>query len=143
MLGGLITERDSNDKTGLPFLVRIPILKHLFGSTTKNKSRKELMIFVQPHIMADGATHVQEQAEWGKQNIGFDSTLRFAEPPDEPPLAAQEKSNGRSQPEDGTPLLPLPAWSAKEVRPTVTVRSRGSEKASKPSVTIPKAELVE
>jgi type II secretory pathway component GspD/PulD (secretin) len=27
MLGGLITERDSNDKTGLPFLVRVPFLR--------------------------------------------------------------------------------------------------------------------
>jgi len=77
MLGGLITERDTDNKAGLPFLVRIPIIKHLFGSTTKSKERRELMIFVQPRIMPDGTSHMLEQAKMGDLSQHFDEALRF------------------------------------------------------------------
>lgn len=112
MLGGLITERDTNNKTGLPFLVRVPILKHIFGSTSKNKERRELMIFVQPHIMPDGATHVQEGSNWSKNIEGYDSVQRFATAQEDTPINALPPSVGsHSQPGDASPLLPLPSWS--------------------------------
>lgn len=82
MLGGLITERDTNNKSGLPFLVRIPIIKHLFGSTTNNKERREMMIFVQPRILPDSASHMLEQAKIGDNSANFDEAAGFAGTPE-------------------------------------------------------------
>ena len=82
MLGGLITERDTNNKSGLPLLVRIPIIKHLFGSTNSNKERRELMIFVQPRILDDSSAHMLEQARLGDASANFDQTASFAGMPE-------------------------------------------------------------
>ena len=82
MLGGLITERDSNNKSGLPFLVRIPLIKYLVGSTNKAKERREMMIFVQPHILPDGTAHMLEQAKFGDYSANFDEAAGFAGMPE-------------------------------------------------------------
>jgi general secretion pathway protein D len=51
VLGGLITERESKTENGVVFLRRIPILKQLFNRTETNKTREELLIFIQPTIV--------------------------------------------------------------------------------------------
>jgi len=82
MLGGLITERDTNNKSGLPFLVRIPLIKYLVGSTNSIKERREMMIFVQPVIMPDSATHVLEQERFGDYSDNYDEAAGFAGRPE-------------------------------------------------------------
>lgn len=83
MLGGLITERDTNNKGGLPFLVRIPVLKHLFGNTNIKKERREMMIFVQPRILSDSADHMLEQAKIGDHMSTYTQTEQFASMPED------------------------------------------------------------
>ena len=83
MLGGLITERDTNNKNGLPFLVRIPVIKHLFGSTNTTKERRELIIFVQPRILPDETTHRLEQARMADHSLNFDEAASFGGYPEE------------------------------------------------------------
>jgi len=83
MLGGLITERDTMNKAGLPFLVRVPVLKHLFGSTNTTKERRELMIFVQPRILEDESEHLLEQARMGDHIAQFDKAAQFGGMPEE------------------------------------------------------------
>ena len=51
VLGGLITEREEDESTGLPVIRRIPIIGKVLGSTEKRKRREELLIFIQPHII--------------------------------------------------------------------------------------------
>lgn len=50
-IAGLI--RDSNDVTrgGVPILSEIPLLGSLFGSTTRNAHRTELIILITPHVI--------------------------------------------------------------------------------------------
>ncbi|MDQ2867231.1 MAG: hypothetical protein M3R59_02295 [Verrucomicrobiota bacterium] len=50
VLGGLIQAMDQNTKTGLPLLSRIPVIGSLFRSTTRNKSRSELIILLRPEV---------------------------------------------------------------------------------------------
>lgn len=80
VLGGLITERDTGNKSGLPFLARIPILKYIFGSTSDTKERRELMVFVQPRIIADGDDYVQRQQELEEMNRSYPKAQEFADP---------------------------------------------------------------
>jgi|688.fasta_scaffold43841_4 type II secretion system protein D len=53
VLGGLITEENSKNVTGVPILSSIPGLGKLFSTTTDKKSRNELIIFIQPQIIRD------------------------------------------------------------------------------------------
>jgi general secretion pathway protein D len=53
VLGGLITEEDTITRSGVPVIKDIPGLNYLFGSTSKNKIRRELIILIQPFIIKD------------------------------------------------------------------------------------------
>lgn len=55
VIGGLIQETDKNSKAGLPWLIKIPILGYLFGNTSKDKDRTELVILLTPRIVKDQA----------------------------------------------------------------------------------------
>jgi len=51
VIGGLIRENITNDKTGVPVLQSIPILGFLFRSSGETKSKRELLIFITPRIV--------------------------------------------------------------------------------------------
>lgn len=51
VIGGLISEIESDEKSFIPVLGRIPILGNLFKKTSKSKSRAELLVFVTPRII--------------------------------------------------------------------------------------------
>jgi general secretion pathway protein D len=52
LLGGLMRDQDTSTIGGIPGLVNIPILgKYLFGNTSKDKQKEQLMIALIPHIV--------------------------------------------------------------------------------------------
>lgn len=51
IIGGLIREDSNNDRSGIPFLSKIPILGYLFGSTVNNTTRNELVILLTPRVV--------------------------------------------------------------------------------------------
>ncbi len=127
MLGGLITERDTNNKSGLPFLVRIPIIKYLVGSTNSAKERREMMIFVQPRIMEDAESHMLEQARFGDYSSNFDSAAGFAGMPETVvPRAAQVVED---KPND---LLPPPIAAQPQPKKGLLTKMKGWFQKSKP-----------
>ena len=50
-IGGIITERVSHKRVGIPFLMNIPVLGRLFGTTTDDVDRTELIILITPHVI--------------------------------------------------------------------------------------------
>jgi type II secretory pathway component GspD/PulD (secretin) len=40
-------------KTGIPFLVDLPILGKLFGFSSQQENRRDLLILITPHIVDD------------------------------------------------------------------------------------------
>ncbi|MCC2617053.1 type II secretion system secretin GspD [Aestuariibacter halophilus] len=56
VLGGLIDEDVQESVSKVPLLGDIPILGHLFKSTTTNKRKRNLMVFIRPTIVRDGVT---------------------------------------------------------------------------------------
>ncbi len=50
VLGGMISNTTSVNKTATPFLGDIPILGELFSSTTRSNEKRELIIYITPHI---------------------------------------------------------------------------------------------
>ncbi len=52
-IGGIIQENDLNSTTGVPGLVKIPIIGGLFGGKSITKTRTELVIFLTPRVVYD------------------------------------------------------------------------------------------
>jgi len=80
VLGGLISENESKANTGIPILSKIPIIKHLVGTNTKKKQRRELLILLQARIIesADDIVDVNV-SEIQRTVVGPDAEL-FAKP---------------------------------------------------------------
>lgn len=52
IIGGLIEERKSKSRSGIPLLSKIPILGYLFGTTTDEVRKTELLVMVTPHVIS-------------------------------------------------------------------------------------------
>ena len=50
-LGGLIQEQDSQGRSGVPFLSRIPFVGPLFGARSKNSLRSETVVMITPTVI--------------------------------------------------------------------------------------------
>lgn len=53
LLGGLISQGDRKTESGLPLFANFPLVGRVFGSTSDNVSRQELLIFIQTKIIRD------------------------------------------------------------------------------------------
>jgi len=51
VLGGLIKDDNTYDKNGVPFLHELPLIGPLFGSTTRNKVKTELVVLITPRVV--------------------------------------------------------------------------------------------
>ena len=56
VLGGILETERRNAENKVPWLGDIPVLGHLFKSTTKTDNKDELLIFVTPRILREGAS---------------------------------------------------------------------------------------
>lgn len=50
-LGGLIREADSNSRSGLPYLLDIPIIRDLTGTRSRDRRRTELLVLLTPRVV--------------------------------------------------------------------------------------------
>jgi general secretion pathway protein D len=102
VLGGLIIARNDKSKSGIPILSSIPYVGSLFGTTTSNKDRTELMVFMQPSIIANERSLNSVQAEMDARYKVSGRVRKFADEGDVAPL-----------PQD-LPPVPLPPLVEKE-----------------------------
>ena len=63
LLGGLISDRRTRDKEGIPIIERVPIVGDLLGTTRKGTERTELIVFIRPEVIRDGedASRITEE----------------------------------------------------------------------------------
>ncbi|MES2736340.1 MAG: secretin N-terminal domain-containing protein [Verrucomicrobiota bacterium] len=75
LLGGLIREGKSKDRTGVPILSNVPVLNFLTGSRGKDDARRELLIFIEPRIVrADYDLPPSAQDSPGNSSFGREVT---------------------------------------------------------------------
>jgi type II secretory pathway component GspD/PulD (secretin) len=80
VLGGLISEQEKKDTKGMPFLSRIPGVGNLFKDNANNTTRKELIIFIQPHVVTDNdSLRTLSYREDLHTKVGGDVAERFPE----------------------------------------------------------------
>ncbi|MBX7137282.1 MAG: type II secretion system secretin GspD [Oligoflexia bacterium] len=53
VIGGLMSDSNSDTETGVPFLKDIPVLGQVFRDSSGNRRRTNLLIFITPRIVAD------------------------------------------------------------------------------------------
>ncbi len=51
VMGGLIQERSTSTKSGVPILYSLPVVGSLFGATTKETARTELLVIITPRVV--------------------------------------------------------------------------------------------
>jgi general secretion pathway protein D len=79
-LGGLIRDNQTKDLTGIPFLSKIPFLGTLFGTTTRNRNRTELVVLLTPRVVQERKDIGPITNEFKRKLTGlFEETGRFGE----------------------------------------------------------------
>ena len=51
LVGGILSDTETQSLSGYPWLARIPILKYLFGQEDKQRHDKEIVFVITPHIL--------------------------------------------------------------------------------------------
>ncbi|MEO1036498.1 MAG: type II secretion system secretin GspD [Pseudomonadota bacterium] len=65
VLGGLIDDEFQETETRVPVLGRLPLIGSLFRSTSRTKSKTNLMVFIRPKILRDGVqTAIETNAKY-------------------------------------------------------------------------------
>ncbi|MGV3533546.1 MAG: type II secretion system protein GspD, partial [Chthoniobacteraceae bacterium] len=74
VLGGLVRDNETNTRSGVPYLSRIPVVGALFRSTSKVKQRTELVILIRPVVTLDNSEAV-EQRERQFESLDLEADL--------------------------------------------------------------------
>ncbi|AIF46606.1 type II secretion system secretin GspD [Dyella japonica] len=67
LLGGLIQQNENNNDTGIPGLNRIPVLGRLFGTTSHNRNRTELIVLITPRVITSSEEAKQVTDEYQRK----------------------------------------------------------------------------
>jgi general secretion pathway protein D len=52
LVGGLVYETDSKNRSGMPLLSRIPVLSDLVSNYTRNRSKTYVLLAIRPHLLS-------------------------------------------------------------------------------------------
>lgn len=94
VIGGLIGERKSKGRSGIPYLMDIPVVGRFFGTTNDSTDRTELIMLITPHVIRNRNESIQVTAQFkaGLERVR-DELERFAKdrarllpPPAVPPM---------------------------------------------------------
>jgi general secretion pathway protein D len=100
VLGGLIQDKVTKDFSGIPYLMDVPYLGNFFRTTTNNRERDELLVFIQPSVVNDDVQTLRASLkEERRTKIGADA-YQMAHPSDDagpPPAAPVKKKKGLSK----------------------------------------------
>ncbi len=92
-LGGLISDNHTKSDSGIPVLSRIPLIGNVFRNTKRKLDRKELLVFIQPHVVTDD----DKLRQWSnnediRTSVGADAAERFpTNAPEARPAGEQPK----------------------------------------------------
>ena len=93
VIGGIIAENKRKDRTGIPYLMDIPVLGRFFGATTDRTDRTELLLLVTPRVIRN-TQEGRDVTEDLKQRVSG---------------AAREIERARQEQGQGRPVIPQPA----------------------------------
>jgi flagellar motility protein MotE (MotC chaperone) len=100
VIGGIITDSKSRSRTGIPYLMNLPVIGRFFSTTTDEGDRTELIMLITPHVIRnrDESRRVTEDF---KKSL---STVR-----NELERMAREREKLQQKPLERKPALPGPS----------------------------------
>jgi len=134
VLGGLITEENTETTSGIPFISRIPVLGVPFKRTITGTARRELIIFIQPIVVTDEMTARRASlSEDLRSTIGADAYEAFPEAHPLPEVALPYPDNSifpRAIPAQGTSgPTPVPTHPSRSAPRAVPAAPESRQKA--------------
>ncbi len=106
VLGGIITNSESDAMSGIPWLQNIPGLKYLFGQRTKQRDQTEIVVMLTPHIVR--MPHITAENLQGYY-IGTEANTKLRVPGSiNPPTLPKTPPAGSAPAAPTTPARPLP-----------------------------------
>jgi general secretion pathway protein D len=51
LIAGILNDTETNSISGYPWLINIPLLKYLFGQSTKERQQSEIVFAIVPHVV--------------------------------------------------------------------------------------------
>jgi len=90
VIGGMIRETTGEDRSGVPFFYKIPIIGWLFGANAKSTSKTELLILLTPHVVASDKEARLITEEYKKRIRKLQTTSRAAK-------KAKKRENSREK----------------------------------------------
>ena len=118
VIGGLIGERKTKSRTGIPYLMDIPVVGRFFGTTTDETKRTELIMLITPRVIRnrDEAQSVTEE---------FKSQMRAVRNELERLARERAKTSPKPAPMD-LPVAPEPGLKEETPRPAPSKAPPGS-----------------
>jgi general secretion pathway protein D len=108
LLAGLIREEDRRTISGIPGLIRVPLLNSLFANNNNSSDQSDIVMLLTPHIVRTHELTVSDLAPIyiGTQtNIGLGGPPPLIAPPPDDPAAAAAAAAAAAT---GVPQLPTP-----------------------------------
>ncbi|MEP7096250.1 MAG: type II secretion system protein GspD, partial [Dokdonella sp.] len=63
----LIQDNRIDNNTGLPFISKVPVLRHLFGTSKQQKNRTELIVLITPRVIGTVEEGRQATEDYSRQ----------------------------------------------------------------------------
>jgi hypothetical protein len=119
VIGGLIGERKSKTRSGIPYLMNLPVVGRFFGTTTDESRRTELIMLITPHVIRNREESQTVTEEFKSKLSAVRNELEKLRRDQERDLE-KLKSQMREQPKPGEPPVPP----AEPARPPVDAPPR-------------------
>jgi general secretion pathway protein D len=103
-IGGIIAYRRTRDRSGIPYLMDLPVLGRFFGTTSDNITRTELVILITPHVIRNKEEARDVTAEFKNKLSSVRNELERMRRDREMDIERVK----RLRPEPPTPALPTP-----------------------------------
>jgi general secretion pathway protein D len=85
LLGGLISEQQDDSKSGIPGIAEIKYLGDILGTTSKNRTRSEIIVFIRPQVIHNSIDAQAVTEEFRERLDTMRPPTPIVEPRDAPP----------------------------------------------------------
>jgi len=116
-IAGIISERKSRDRTGIPYLMDLPVFGRFFGAATDKTDRTELIMLITPHVVRnrDESRDVTEDLKSKLsavrnelERLNRDRAAERAKQLPQPPAVAPDVKPTLPAPSSALPSPPIP-----------------------------------
>jgi cell division septation protein DedD len=137
VIGGIITDNRSNERSGIPYLMDVPVIGRFFGTTSDTIRRTELIMLITPNVIRNRQEGTAVSEEFKSKVLGLRNELErlkkarereleklrklAPEPPEPepPPVPGIKTPQSESSNQPARPPAPRSSDAYQQIQPTV------------------------